>query len=110
MGFTCFTAPGTLGCQGRKKKRRSLVQLVDHSDKALDKNFALDPSEELNALEKEVNSSGSSGKLLFTVWRTSFSTKTTTSFSTNRDNTVSLKVACTIQGIQEGTSPLCGGK
>merc|ERR1739838_293170 len=77
--FTCFTAAGTTACMGKKKK--SLISLADVQP-GMDKDFDLDPSELVQTLNKKDGED--SGKLLFTVWRTSYSTKTTTSFSTNR--------------------------
>jgi len=103
--FTCFTAPNTQACQGKKKKKRSLINYNDKD--FVENDLELDPSDLVQTLEKE-DSANDSGKFLFTVWKTSYSTKTTTSFSTNRGITVSVHLRCTIAGIQTGASPVCG--
>merc|ERR1711970_128362 len=103
--FTCFTATETTACTGRKKKR-SLIRFDE--DNHMDTDLLLDPSQLVQTLEKEDDSPDGSGKLLFTVWKTTITTKTTTSYSTNRAITVSVMAVCTIAGVETAAAPACG--
>merc|ERR1739838_596878 len=102
--FTCFTATEAADCVGRKKKR-SLIRLDE--DNHMDTDLLLDPSQLVQTLEKEDDSPDGSGKLLFTVWKTTITTKTTTSFSTDRAITVSVMAVCTIANVETAAAPAC---
>merc|ERR1719369_713046 len=103
--YTCFTATNNQACQGKKK--RSLLKLDGHQDW----DFQLEPSLEKKDIDiVDLDAGSDAGKLLFTVWRTSFSTKTKTTFSINRDVSVSIRLACTIAGVETGVAPACAGK
>merc|ERR1712180_315972 len=106
--YSCFTAPVTnAACAGKKKKKRSLINF---SEDRLERDLSLDTS--LSNIEKKVDaddksSSKSSGKFNFTLWSTTTTFKTLTSFSTNRDITVSIRSLCTIANVFVGDAPLC---
>ncbi|CAL4133512.1 unnamed protein product [Meganyctiphanes norvegica] len=104
--FTCFTTDAALmACDGKKRRKRTLINL----DEMVDTDLQLDASQQKEAFDKQIDIADDNiGKLLFTVWRTSFTTKTFTSFSTNRDVTISIQPACFIAGVEPGTNPFCG--
>ncbi|CAL4122467.1 unnamed protein product, partial [Meganyctiphanes norvegica] len=104
--YTCYTtAASTKGCKGRKK-RRSLRILPDVS------NFRNDPiSPSMDDLLVNGDnddqilkiSNRAAEKFFFTVWKTSVTSLTVTSYSTNRSITLSINAACTHAGF---TTPI----
>lgn len=105
--YTCYVtdvAPdNNNACEGRRIRRSSkfvsdgLANPVLYSSGGSAKE--LEEGEQEDPLEKEDDTDGASEKLLFTVWRTSSTTVTATTFSTNRSVTVSISAMCTYPGI-----------
>ncbi|KAG7175524.1 hypothetical protein Hamer_G022061, partial [Homarus americanus] len=94
--YTCYDTGGVVppACMGRRLRRsRGLSKNVEIQD-ASDVFTSID-----STLLSEEMESDPDQKFLFTVWRTSRSTATITTFSTNRSVTVSVSIACLYPGI-----------
>ncbi|XP_047498474.1 uncharacterized protein LOC125045310 [Penaeus chinensis] len=89
--YTCYTSEEAdfVACQGRKLRRsRKLDIPLGEVDDELSSSLA-------EAEEKQ----DTAEKLFFTVWSTSSTTVTVTTFSTNRSVTVSVRILCTYPGV-----------
>ncbi|XP_042855789.1 uncharacterized protein LOC122242554 [Penaeus japonicus] len=90
--YTCYTTgnPAPVACMGRRLRRSRKLEIpIGDQDEDL--------SSSLTEIEEKDDTT--TGKLGFTVWSTSSTTVTVTTFSTNRSVTVSARVLCTYPGI-----------
>lgn len=104
-----FTPPATraTACMGRKRRLFSSIASLDAQDfdasplsASLDEDYHGDRSLNLESV------GNSDGRKFLTVWSTSYSYKTVTSYLTNTSVTVKVSAACTIPGQ---AFPLCNG-
>ncbi|XP_071537805.1 uncharacterized protein [Panulirus ornatus] len=96
--YTCFTTDDTaannMACSGRRLRRaRKLTVDQDASQSDLISSSQAEDSILSDAAPNQE-------KFLFTIWRTSSTTATITTFSTNRSVTVSASIMCTFPGLQ----------
>lgn len=86
----------TAACKGRKKRRslRILRDVVDDTENISNISSSLD-EEIVNMEDHQTNKRSAAEKFFFTVWKTSMTTMTVTSYSTNRSITLSVLAACT---------------
>ncbi|KAK8725193.1 hypothetical protein OTU49_010746 [Cherax quadricarinatus] len=92
--YTCYTtAAGVVACRGRRMRnsKRLFVERDADTFELLSSISGDDVKEDDRLSESE--------KFFFTLWRTSSSTVTVTTYSTNRSVTVSVSVMCTYPGV-----------
>ncbi|XP_068219177.1 uncharacterized protein [Palaemon carinicauda] len=104
--YFCIQASNAEGCTGRKLRRRRKLN-IDHSI-ASDDETHLDNSQGLPDVEEPKSDEGASGqeKFFFTVWKTSTTTVTVTTYSTNKSITLSVSARCTHSDFTK--LPTCG--
>ncbi|XP_069994881.1 uncharacterized protein [Penaeus vannamei] len=87
--YSCYTSAAALqACQGRKLRRS---RKLDIPIKEVDEEIS-------SSLTEAEDKQDTSEKLFFTVWSTSSTTVTVTTFSTNRSVTISVRLLCTYPG------------
>ncbi|XP_071538185.1 uncharacterized protein [Panulirus ornatus] len=102
--YTCYTTGGATACSGRRRRRSKKLQLSIDDAQGVD-DLSSSGADEHSASERDDDDSSLQDKFLFTLWKTSSTTVTITTFSTNRSVTVSVSIYCTYQGI---ALQLCG--
>ncbi|XP_047497797.1 uncharacterized protein LOC125044874 [Penaeus chinensis] len=89
--YSCYTSAAAAfqACQGRKLRRsRKLDIPLSEVDEELS-----------SSLTEAEDKQDTSEKVFFTVWSTSSTTVTVTTFSTNRSVTISVRILCTYPGV-----------
>lgn len=101
---TCISVFNTGECTGRRKKSFGRVGnfKVTMGGGNLDGSFSASDAVE----DERADGNESEARKLLTVWSTSFSTKTATSWFINTSVTMKLSAACSIPGL---VYPLCQG-
>ncbi|CAL4242792.1 unnamed protein product, partial [Meganyctiphanes norvegica] len=99
-------APMSKVCKGRQLRRRTLKLLHIEETTATDADLTSSLGDEsIDIARKEVQQQRE-GRLLFTVWNSSTTSRTITSYSINRGITISALARCTFTGFTT-TSPEC---
>ncbi|XP_071537802.1 uncharacterized protein [Panulirus ornatus] len=103
--YTCYTtgAANPPACMGRRRRRAKKLKL--NLDDAFEMDEISSSSDGQVLAGEEEDGYSNKEKFFFTLWRTSSTTFTITTFSTNRSVTVSVSVFCTYPGI---ALQLCG--
>ncbi|XP_042210268.1 uncharacterized protein LOC121858099 [Homarus americanus] len=93
--YTCFTTDAAPeACPGRRRRRVKKLSLDTDTDSAY---HSLTSSS--GDMIKPEDKTSPEEKFFFTLWKTSSTTVTITTFSTNRSITVSASVMCTYSGL-----------
>ncbi|KAF2344405.1 hypothetical protein FHG87_024839 [Trinorchestia longiramus] len=94
--YTCVVASSTVACAGRRRRRSS--SHLKLSVGLTDTNRNLEGSLDAQALKDSMDQESRTPRKFLTVWTTRFSTKTVTSYVTDRGVSVSVSAACTVAG------------
>ncbi|CAL4191220.1 unnamed protein product, partial [Meganyctiphanes norvegica] len=96
--YTCYaaTVPAT-ACGARKRRALKIKSITDFDLESNLGSSLLEGTQE-DAIEGDRSSAAASEKVFFTVWQSSTTSLTFTSYSTNRSFTVSILRLCTVAG------------
>nr|XP_053652134.1 uncharacterized protein LOC128702125 [Cherax quadricarinatus] len=96
--YTCYTTgmEAPMACMGRRLRRQKRTHMQVSQEEAASLGSSIQSELEGDLIE---GLESAQEKFFFTVWRTSSTTATVTTYSTNRSVTISISIACTYPGI-----------